>query len=138
MQMVMAGRHYECTTWSFLINECQIKKFFSGCILNFEKGSFHYGLDVDEQTLGHPYFSIYRALVGHDIIIKPRLLFMETSEKFVNAIPLGSDEDLVARIPQATARVCEISGIFEDSRQSLQCLCQAYIVTGRSNSEQLL
>ncbi|GFW86295.1 hypothetical protein TNCV_4330791 [Trichonephila clavipes] len=37
----------------------------------------------------------------------------------VYATPLDSDEDLVARISEVTARVCEIPGKFVRVRQSL-------------------
>ncbi|GFY10751.1 uncharacterized protein TNCV_1122741 [Trichonephila clavipes] len=56
----------------------------------------------------------------------------------VYAIPLYSDEDLVARISEDAARVREIAGIFEGIRQSLPQHFQACIVTGRRKVEQFL
>ncbi|GFV11379.1 hypothetical protein TNCV_3923281 [Trichonephila clavipes] len=79
VKMINAELRYKCITRSFLIDECRIKEFFSGYIVNFETGSFHDRLGMVDQSHGHPCLPIYRASIGHDIIIEPWLLFMRTS-----------------------------------------------------------
>ncbi|GFV50744.1 hypothetical protein TNCV_2214051 [Trichonephila clavipes] len=48
------------------------------------------------------------------------------------------DEDLVVQIPEASARVRKIPGIFERVCQLLHRWCQAYIATGGRNFKQFL
>ncbi|GBM89233.1 hypothetical protein AVEN_45275-1 [Araneus ventricosus] len=62
----------------------------------------------------------------------------EHLKSLVYANPVDSEEDLVARISIAAARVREIPGIFESERQSLHRCCQALITVGGRNFEQLL
>ncbi|GBM78692.1 hypothetical protein AVEN_244363-1 [Araneus ventricosus] len=87
------------------------------------------GLGVMDQSLGHPDLPIYRDSItflwGH-------------LKSHVYATPVDSDDDLVARMSVAAARVREISGIFESVRQSLHRGCQACITVGGRNFEQLL
>lgn len=59
-------------------------------------------------------------------------------KSIVYETPLDSDEDLVARLSEAAARVREIPGIFERVRQSFHRRCQACISVGGRNFEQLL
>ncbi|GFV87433.1 hypothetical protein TNCV_4034051 [Trichonephila clavipes] len=59
-------------------------------------------------------------------------------KNLVYAIPLGSDENPVARISEATAREREITGICERVRQLLHRRCQACTTAGERNFEQLL
>ncbi|GFW85381.1 uncharacterized protein TNCV_144261 [Trichonephila clavipes] len=86
------------------------------------------GFGIVDQSLGHPDLPI----------IEPRLLFMGHLKNLVYATSLESDEDLVARIFEAAARVREIPGIFERIRQSLQRRSQACITIGECSFEQLL
>ncbi|GBM70468.1 hypothetical protein AVEN_188216-1 [Araneus ventricosus] len=59
-------------------------------------------------------------------------------KSLVHATPVNSDEDLVARISVAAARVLETSVIFERVRQSLHRHCHTCISGGGCSFEQLL
>ncbi|GFY23618.1 uncharacterized protein TNCV_1039171 [Trichonephila clavipes] len=62
------------------------------------------GLGVVDQSLGHPDLLIYRGSI---------IFLWEHLKILVYVTPLDSDEDLVARIPEAEALLREIPGIFE-------------------------
>ncbi|GBM80445.1 hypothetical protein AVEN_83032-1 [Araneus ventricosus] len=62
----------------------------------------------------------------------------EHLKSLVYATLVDSDEDLVARISVAAARVREIPGVFESVRQLLHRRCQACITVGGRNFECLL
>ncbi|GFU38480.1 uncharacterized protein TNCV_2434261 [Trichonephila clavipes] len=87
------------------------------------------GLGGVEQSLGHLDHQIYQGLItflwGH-------------LKNLDYVLPLDSQEDIVARISEAAARMREISGIFEHIRQSLHQRSQECIATGGRNFEQLL
>ncbi|GFT41104.1 uncharacterized protein TNCV_5033991 [Trichonephila clavipes] len=58
-------------------------------------------------------------------------------KNIVYAIPFDSDEDIIARISEATARVREIPDIHECVRRLLHRRCQACIAASGRNFEQL-
>ncbi|GFV90132.1 hypothetical protein TNCV_4378481 [Trichonephila clavipes] len=77
-----------------------------------------------DQSLGPPLFPDY-FLWGY-------------LQNLVYVTPLGSEEDLVAQIYEASACEREIPGIFERARQSLYRRCHVGFTTGGRNFEQLL
>ncbi|GFX77933.1 uncharacterized protein TNCV_909501 [Trichonephila clavipes] len=89
----------------------------------------HDGLSMKDQPLGHPDLPIYRSsiifLLGH-------------LNKLVYATPLDADEDLVARISEATVRMREIASILNVYANRTIEAVKAYIATGGCHFEPLL
>ncbi|GFS62516.1 uncharacterized protein TNCV_1262951 [Trichonephila clavipes] len=123
--------HYECITRSFLINENWITEFYSDVHIYIPEY-----LICGRRWIGHGepvhWLTRYSDLSSLDYFLWGHL------KNLVYATPFDSDENLVARISEATARVREIPGIFDRVRQSLHRHCHACITTSGRNFEQLL
>ncbi|GFT77335.1 uncharacterized protein TNCV_2023401 [Trichonephila clavipes] len=124
VQMVTAQLRYECIMHSFLIDECLIIEFFR-----------------DVRPCLNVSFGTRWIWCGEPIPCPPRspdlssldYSLWEHLKSLVQVTALDSDEDLVARISEAAARVRKIPDILERVCQSLHRRCQACIATAGRN-----